>query len=224
MKFKLSKYIVPSVVSMVLVGTYTNIDGFFIGNVSGDDGLAAINIVWPIVAFITSLGMGIGVGGSVLMTALRGDGREDDAEDMKKSAFWVLVLSGIAASAVLFALYRPILKIMGAQGPVYQYACDYAAVISATAAIQVVGSGLTAVLRNDNKMYHSMVYTILSLAVHIVLDIMLVKKLELTGVALSTALSQLVTLVLCLFTLMPGIYCVHRQRRSASTLFRRLCF
>lgn len=201
MKFKLSKYIVPSVVSMVLVGTYTNIDGFFIGNVSGDDGLAAINIVWPIVAFITSLGMGIGVGGSVLMTALRGDGREDDAEDMKKSVFLVLVLSGIAASAVLFALYRPILKIMGAQGPVYQYACDYAAVISATAAIQVVGSGLTAVLRNDNKMYHSMVYTILSLAVHIVLDIMLVKKLELTGVALSTALSQLVTLVLCLFTL-----------------------
>ena len=65
MQFKLSKYILPSVISMVLVGTYTNIDGFFIGNVTGDDGLAAINIVWPIVALITAIGTGIGVGGSV---------------------------------------------------------------------------------------------------------------------------------------------------------------
>ena len=80
MKFKLSKYIVPSIVSMVLVGTYTNIDGFFIGSVSGDDGLAAINIVWPIVAFITSPGTGIGVGGSVLMSALRGCGKTSDSE------------------------------------------------------------------------------------------------------------------------------------------------
>ena len=56
MKFKLSKYIIPAVISMVLVGTYTNIDGLFIGNITGDDGLAAINIAWPIVAFITSVG------------------------------------------------------------------------------------------------------------------------------------------------------------------------
>ena len=56
MNQKLSRYIIPSVISMVLVGTYTNIDGFFIGNAAGDDGLAAINIVWPIVAFITALG------------------------------------------------------------------------------------------------------------------------------------------------------------------------
>ena len=67
MNFKLSRYIIPSVISMVLVGTYTNIDGLFIGNVTGDAGLAAINFVWPIVAFITSLGTGIGIGGSVLL-------------------------------------------------------------------------------------------------------------------------------------------------------------
>ena len=58
MKFKLSKYILPAVISMVLVGAYTNIDGLFIGKAAGDDGIAAINIVWPIVALITSLGTG----------------------------------------------------------------------------------------------------------------------------------------------------------------------
>ena len=201
MKFKLSKYIVPSVVSMVLVGTYTNIDGFFIGNVSGDDGLAAINIVWPIVAFITSLGTGIGVGGSVLMSALRGCGKTDDSENMKKSVLFALTVLGFIASAVLFAVCRPLVGLMGARGSVYKYACDYALVISATAVFQIVGSGLIAVLRNENKMFHSMIYTILSLAVHIGLDILLVGKYKLTGVAVSTAVSQFAVLVLCLCTL-----------------------
>ena len=35
MRFSLSKYILPSVISMVLVGAYTNIDGLFIGNAAG---------------------------------------------------------------------------------------------------------------------------------------------------------------------------------------------
>lgn len=201
MKFKLSKYIVPSIVSMVLVGTYTNIDGFFIGNASGDDGLAAINIVWPIVAFITSLGTGIGVGGSVLMSALRGCGKTSDSENMKKSVLFVLTVFGLIASAVLSAICRPLAGLMGARGNVYKYACDYALVISATAVFQIVGSGLIAVLRNENKMFHSMIYTILSLAVHIGLDVLLVEKYKLTGVAVSTAVSQFAVLVLCLCTL-----------------------
>ena len=48
--FRLSEYMIPAVISMVIVGTNANIDGLFIGRIMGDDGLAAINIVWPIVA------------------------------------------------------------------------------------------------------------------------------------------------------------------------------
>ena len=82
---KLSRYIIPSVISMVLVGTYTNIDGFFIGNSAGEDGLAAINIVWPIVEFITALGTGIGVGGSVILNNLRGANYNEEAERVKNA-------------------------------------------------------------------------------------------------------------------------------------------
>ena len=67
--------------------------------------------------------------------------------------------------------------------------------------IHILGSGLIAVLRNENKMFHSMIYTILSLAVHIGLDVLLVEKYKLTGVAVSTAVSQFAVLVLCLCTL-----------------------
>ena len=116
MNFRLSKFVIPSVISMVLVGTYTNIDGFFIGNVTGDDGLTAINIVWPIVAFITSLGTGIGVGGSVILNQMRGRKEHDAAEQIKATMIFLLAAVGIAASILFKLTYKPLLVLMECTG------------------------------------------------------------------------------------------------------------
>lgn len=201
MKFKLSSYVIPSIISMVLVGTYTNIDGFFIGNVAGDDGLASINIVWPIVAFITSLGTGLGIGGSVMLNSLRGTGDEQGAKKVKATLVFLLAVVGVLAGGVLFLTYEPLLKLMGATGQVLVYSCDYAKVVCLGAIFQILGSGLVALLRNEQKTYFSMVCCIVGLAVHILLDIFLVNEYKLLGVAISTVVSQAVIMVLCFIAL-----------------------
>ena len=201
MNFKLSKFIIPSVISMVLVGTYTNIDGFFIGNVTGDDGLAAINIVWPIVAFITSLGTGIGVGGSVILNNMRGKEDHTAAEQAKATMLFLLVSAGILFSILLKMVYKPLLLVMGAQGQVLDYAVDYANIICIGAVFQIVGSGFVALLRNEQKTYFSMICCIVGLFVHLFLDVILVEQYKLGGVAVSTVVSQAVIMVLCLFAL-----------------------
>ena len=201
MNFKLSKYIIPSVISMVLVGTYTNIDGFFIGNVTGDDGLAAINIVWPIVAFITSLGTGIGVGGSVLLSKYKGESNIEAAEKVKSAIVALLTISGFLTGILLKLIYKPLLVLMGAEGQVLTYSADYAEIICAGAVLQILGSGLVAVLRNEHKTYFSMLCCIIGLIVHLVLDIILVEKYKLSGVAMSTIISQGVIMVLCILAL-----------------------
>ena len=53
---------IPAMVCMVISGLNTIIDGLFIGRNIGEDGLAAINIAWPVPAFILASGIGIGVG------------------------------------------------------------------------------------------------------------------------------------------------------------------
>ena len=62
MKKKYMGYIFPSMLSFLLTGIYSIVDGIFVGRALGDPGLAAINIAWPLVALITSLGTGIGIG------------------------------------------------------------------------------------------------------------------------------------------------------------------
>ena len=44
--------VAPSVMAFALSGVYTIVDGFFVGNSLGDSGLAAINLGFPIAAFI----------------------------------------------------------------------------------------------------------------------------------------------------------------------------
>lgn len=206
MNFKLSKYIIPSVISMVLVGTYTNIDGLFIGNVTGDAGLAAINFVWPIVAFITSLGTGIGIGGSVLLNKFRGSGEDTRAEEIKTSIIILLITLGLLSGLVFKFTYEPLLVLMGAADDalVFEYAKAYANVISIGAVFQVVGSGLVALLRNENKTWFSMICCTLGLAVHLVLDALLVKKYTLSGVAISTVASQALIMILAFFAIAKG--------------------
>ncbi len=203
MKFKLSKYIIPAIISMVVVGTNANIDGFFIGQLLGDDGLAAINIAWPIVAFIASLGTGIGIGGAVILNQKRGEGDAQTAERIKNTTIIMLVGFGIIVGALCYVLASPLLKLMGADGAVLEHAKTYSKVISAGAVCQVVSAGLLVLLRNDEKTYSSMIYSLVGLALHVALNFILAKKLVMSGVAGATVISQGVTMILAFISIKP---------------------
>ncbi len=203
MKFKLSKYIIPSIISMVVVGTNANIDGFFIGRILGDDGLAAINIAWPIVAFIASLGTGIGIGGSVLLNRTRGEGDTATAERIKNTTIFLLIFAGVAVGALMYIFTSPLLSLMGADGNVLVHAREYAFVISAGAVFQVVAAGLLVLLRNDEKTYASMIYSLLGLVLHLTLNFLLASDFVMTGVALATVISQAVIALLSLLSMSP---------------------
>lgn len=202
---------------MVIVGTYTNIDGLFIGNRAGDDGLAAINIAWPIVAFITSLGSGLGVGAAVVINGLRGKNEYALAEKAKPAALWLPVAGGAAATIFCLLVYSPLLTLLGAEGIVKNYAENYSLVISLGAIFQVIGASAVVLLRNEGKTYSALIYTAIGLAVHVGLDFLTVKKFALYGVAVATVVSQAVVAALSLFSLL------RRGDKSAKTPSAQEC-
>ncbi|MGN0485493.1 MAG: MATE family efflux transporter [Lachnospiraceae bacterium] len=81
---KILKDALPTIVSLTLSGMYSVVDGLFIGKATGDIGLAAINIAWPITAVITATGIGIGAGGSVLISHFRGRGEQEESQRVGK--------------------------------------------------------------------------------------------------------------------------------------------
>ena len=64
---------IPTVFALCLTGMYSVVDGLFIGRAVGDEGLAAVNLAWPVPAVITALGIGIGIAAAILWTLVAGD-------------------------------------------------------------------------------------------------------------------------------------------------------
>ena len=197
---------IPAMFCMVISGLNTIIDGLFIGRNIGEDGLAAINIAWPVPAFIISSGIGIGVGSGICYVSSHGKKQEKEAKEFLKNAFVFLACIGILYG-IFFELTAPyLMKILGAGGRVYTLATEYTRVISAAAILQLFGAGLVPIVRNLNMPIQAMAATIIGVCSNIMFNTIFVVILQLgiKGAALGTILSQVITSIIALVSIIKS--------------------
>ena len=76
---RLFRFTLPSIVMMLVTSIYSVVDGLFVSNLVGDQALAAVNIVYPLVMIVGAFGFMLGAGGSAEVAKARGLG-EDQLE------------------------------------------------------------------------------------------------------------------------------------------------
>ena len=200
---KMARDCIPTIFALCFTGMYSVVDGLFIGHAVGDDGLAAVNLAWPIPAVITALGIGIGIGGSVLYSRCMGSKEEEEASAIFHVTITSLFLFGALISVLFFATGPSLLGFLGARGKVYRYAWEYASVIAGGAVFQVLGAGLVPVLRNRHRAFEAMAAMITGMAVNVTLNYILMfrVKIGIRGAAIGTVAAQCVVMAIALFCL-----------------------
>ena len=193
-------HILPAMLSFLLTGIYSIIDGIFIGRAMGDPGLAAINIAWPLVALLISLGTGIGMGAAVVSSINHGAGNIEKAKRAEGNSFFLLLISSLILTALLFFFGSPLLSLLGAEGELLPLAETYLRYILFGGIIQVFASGLIPLMRNHGASVYAMLAMALGCISNIILDyyFVLILHAELKGAALATVLGQLITFILCI--------------------------
>lgn len=182
----------PTIISLTLSGMYSVVDGIFIGKATGDTGLAAINLAWPITAVITALGIGIGTGGSVLISHYRGKQDTEKGKKASDNTLTLLVLAGIGITVLLFLCYPGLLHILGAEGEVYEEARKYSEIIVRGSIFQVLGTGFLPMLRNMDMAIGAMVSMTTGLFANIGVNyyLMFEKNMGIRGAAYGTVAAQ----------------------------------
>lgn len=205
---RILKQALPTMIAFTMSGMYSVVDGLFVGKAAGDIGLAAINIAWPIPAVITALGIGIGTGGSVLYSNMKGKGDRDGCRRMFNTTVTFLALAGILLSVILFLLRDPLLLILGAEGEVLEQARQYAGIIIAGGVLQVCGTGITPVLRNMNLPLAAMISMVTGFIVNIGVNyyMMFPLGMGIRGAAIGTVTAQFVVLVISIFVLVKNYH------------------
>lgn len=194
------KYVIPSIIAFALSGVYAIVDGYFVGNTIGDAGLSAINIAYPIVALIQSVGTGIGMGGAVYYSINTAERKNQKAEQFIASSWWLLLVASIIFTLLTFFLAHPVLTLLGADGIILEYATQYIRIIAIGTALQIFGTGLIPFIRNFGSSSFAMFAMLGGFTANIILDFLLVWVCNqgMAGAALATIIGQGVTFLIAI--------------------------
>lgn len=94
---RIVKSVMPTIAMVLVTSVYSIVDGFFISNFAGKSGFAAVNLTFPVIMMIGSLGLMIGTGGAALTAKLKGEGNQEKADRV----FSMLVQFGLALGVIL---------------------------------------------------------------------------------------------------------------------------
>ena len=189
---RLIRFTLPSVCMMVFTSIYLVIDGYFVSNFVGKGALAAVNMVYPIIMVISSIGFMFGSGGSALVAATLGEGDEERA----RRNFTLLFLF---PSALAFAIAIPayiflprILSFLGAEGQLLEDSITYGRILLTTVFLFVVQMEAQVFFVTAERPKLGLVNSILGFGTNIILDGLFcaVFRWGITGAAAATAISQ----------------------------------
>lgn len=197
---KFFRFVIPSMLAFALSGIYAIADGFFVGNAMGDNALAAVNIAYPLTAFLQAVGTGVGMGGAIEYAINAGNQNENRGRQYMGMA--ILLLGGFSILfTALFLLAGPqILGLFGASGEILEYSSEYLRFVSYGAVFQIAGTGLVPFIRNMGGAVTAMAAMVTGFITNIVLDYLFVWVLPwgVMGAAIATAIGQAMTFLVCL--------------------------
>ena len=199
-------YVGPSMLTMVLIGLYGIVDGYFVGQVLGDAGLAALNLVWPLTSLVSSIGVGIGTGGAIILSVKRGEGDQAGARTAGRTAIVLLMGASVLFTLFYYFFTPKIVWALGARGVLYEMGMEYIQVIVTWASAQIIGSGLVPIIKNLGHPIYAMIIMIMGMVANVVLDWLALYRWNtgLGGIALATCMGQALVAVLALLMIIKS--------------------
>ncbi len=146
------KYLTAAFGSAIITSIYSIVDTAMVGQYQGPEGTAALAVVAPVWNIIYSLGLLMGIGGSVIFSTKRGSQKSNGGENQYFTAAVIgsVVLSILAWIGVV-CFENQILTFFGADESLLALARDYMRPIKYVFPLFLFNQMLAAFLRNDGN-------------------------------------------------------------------------
>ncbi|TDQ25641.1 MATE family efflux transporter [Tenacibaculum caenipelagi] len=191
----LLKQAIPASIGILVMSINMIVDTIFVGRWIGVLAIAAITVVLPIAFLISSIGMGVGIGGSSIISRALGAQKEDKAFEVFGNQISITI--GLSILFVLLGTFfcQPILQLFGANGDIIIPATEYFHVIVWGVPFLAFAMMGNPVIRAVGKPNYAMLTMILPAIANILLDVVFIKfmNLGMFGAGLATSISYAVS-------------------------------
>ena len=213
---RLIRFTLPSIGMMVFTSIYSVVDGFFVSNFAGKTPFAAVNLIFPLLMVLSTVGFIFGTGGSAIVAKALGERKPEKANRYFSLFVYIAFGLGVLFAALGILFLRPITILLGGRGDLLENAVLYGRIILLALPFYVLQLLFQTFFVTAEKPQIGLTVTIASGVTNMVLDAILVTLLpqqhKLAGAAVATAMSQVVG---------GAVPLIYFSRKNSSIL--RLC-
>lgn len=193
---RLIRFTLPSIGMMIFMSIYSVVDGFFVSNFAGKTPFAAINLIFPLLMILSTVGFMFGTGGSAIVAKTFGEGDKEKANKYFSLFVYISFVLGIFLAVLGFIFIRPIAITFGAEGQMLEDAILYARILLIALPFNILQLMFQTFFVTAEKPQLGLAVTVSSGVTNMLLDALLVillpQKFKLAGAAVATAMAQLV--------------------------------
>lgn len=120
---RLLRFVLPSILMIICTSVYSIVDGFFVSNFVGKTPFAAVNLTFPVLMSVASIGFMAGTGGSAVVSKTLGEGKKELANEYFSMIIAALFIGAVIFSVIGFAFAEPISIALGANEEVLLRNC-----------------------------------------------------------------------------------------------------
>ena len=210
---------IPSMIAQLVNVLYSIIDRIYIGNIPvvGDTALAGAGVCGPIVTLLSSFGLLVGLGGSILMAMKMGEGDLPKARQILSNSFLMLVILSLVLTLLFLLSKEQLLWWFGASETTFSYADTYMTIYTAGTFFALMAMGLNYFITCQGFSMIGMVTVLIGAVCNIVLDPVFIFGFQM-GVGGAGRRHR--HLSICFLSLCPVFS--GRQASTGSALLRRL--
>ena len=187
----------PMIVAQLINVLYNVIDRVYIGRIPEISTLAmgGLGLCLPLISIIIAFANLFGMGGSPLCSIARGQGKNDEAEEIMGNSFSLLVIFGILLTIIVFVLKEDLLWLFGASKDTIGYANDYMTIYLFGTIFVLISLGMNSFINSQGFAKIGMCTVLIGAILNIVLDpiFIFVFELGVKGAAIATVISQFIS-------------------------------
>lgn len=184
----------PAVLGMSLGAINNFIDALYVGRFIGQNGLAAISLVFPLTIVTSGFASMIGVGASTALS--RAIGARDI--DVQQKILAQLLMLSLVISAIIsligFVYARELIHFLGGDGEVLDLAVSYYRVMVGMAVFRITGIATNMLIRSEGRLNKAMAFASIVIFLNMMVTpvFILVLDMGIAGAAWGTISSMIV--------------------------------
>lgn len=185
------KYFFPTLMGMLSMSAVTAADGIFVGHGVGSDGIAAINILIPMLMLFTGVGLMVGAGCSVVASIHLSRGQGKAARINVTQAFVAVTLFAVVLSGLMLSAPDRTARLLGASDHLLPLVVDYMLWYVPSWIFQIWTSVALFVIKLDGAPRLAMMCSLVTAVANVFLDWLFIFPFGwgVMGAALATSIS-----------------------------------